>query len=197
MKTTRILFLVLALLFIASSARPSQVTVIPTPTWTVGKRDISWAKVDFKSITPHITELLQPACEQEIEGDWRTGTWTPEYQAEFIEQIYRECFGHPSVVSINYWGLSDRNIWMPGAGLIDAEYRPKPAFKMLKDLIKGGWTAVPFTARTDENGEINFRGFYGKYDVTQLLPGRKYTTWEFHLSEKQENTSTFVANLSN
>ncbi len=144
----------------------------------------------------HITELHQPAWEQEIEGGWRTGTWTPECQAEFIEQIYRQCFGHPSVVSINYWGLSDRNIWIPGAGLIDAEYRPKPAFKTLKNLIKGEWITAPFTARTDEHGEINFRGFYGQYEATQPLPGRKHLTWKFHLSEKQQNAWTFVADLS-
>ena len=80
----------------------------------------------------HITELHQPAWEHEIEGSWRSGMWTQEAQTEFIEQVYRQCFGHPMVVSINYWGLSDRNIWMPGGGLIDAEYRPKPGIQMLR-----------------------------------------------------------------
>jgi GH35 family endo-1,4-beta-xylanase len=134
----------------------------------------------------HITELHQPAWEHEIEGGWRIGMWTPEAQAEFIEQVYRQCFGHPSVVSINYWGFSDRNIWMPGGGLIDAEYRPKPAFDTLKTLIKGEWMTTPFIARTDENGEIAFRGFYGKYEVIRHLPGQKHPTWNFHLTEKQE-----------
>jgi len=139
----------------------------------------------------HITELHQPAWDQEIEGGWRTGKWTPAAQAEFIEQVYRQCYGHPAVVSINYWGLSDRNIWIPGAGLIDAEYHPKPVFHTLKGLIKGEWMTTPFTTRTDENGEITFRGFYGQYEVTQRLPGRHYATRNFHLSEKQENVWTF------
>ncbi|HLO18055.1 MAG TPA: endo-1,4-beta-xylanase, partial [Anaerolineales bacterium] len=125
----------------------------------------------------HITELHQPAWEAEIEGGWRTGTWTLECQAEFIEQIYRQCFGHPSVVSINYWGFSDRNIWMPGGGLMDAEYQPKPVFRALKNLIKGEWITAPFTAHTDENGEVNFRGFYGQYEITQELPGQKHPSW--------------------
>jgi len=140
----------------------------------------------------HITELHQPAWEQEIEGGFRKGTWTPEAQAEFIEQVYRQCFGHPSVVSINYWGFSDRNIWIPGGGLIDAEYRPKPAFTTLKNLIKGEWMTAPFTIRTNENGEISFRGFYGQYEVTQNRPGRKHPTYSFRLSEKQENVWTFM-----
>ena len=144
----------------------------------------------------HITELHQPTWDQEIEGGWRAGTWTPECQAEFLEQLYRQFFGHPSVVSINYWGLSDHHIWMPGGGLIDAEYRPKPAFETLKRLIKGEWMIPPFTVFTDENGEINFVGFYGKYEIAQNMPGKKHPTWEFHLSEKQENAGTFVVNPS-
>ncbi len=139
----------------------------------------------------HITELHQPAWDHEIEGGWRTGMWTPGAQAECIEQMYRQFFGHPSVVSINYWGLSDRNIWMPGGGLIDAEYRPKPAFKVLKNLIKGEWMTAPFTVRTDENGEIVFRGFYGKYEVIQHTPGQKHPAWDFHLAGKQANVWTF------
>ena len=76
------------------------------------------------------------------------------------------------MVSINYWGFSDRNTWMPGGGLIDTEYRPKPTFKTLKNLIKGEWMTAPFIARTDANGEITFRGSYGQYEVTQRLPGK-------------------------
>jgi endo-1,4-beta-xylanase len=140
----------------------------------------------------HITELHQPAWEREIEGGWRTGMWTPEAQAEFIEQMYRQFYGHPSVVSINYWGFSDRNIWMPGGGLIDAEYRPKPVFNLLKKLIKGEWMTAPFTARTDENGEISFRGFYGNYEVIERLPGKKNPTRNFHLAGKQENFWKFI-----
>ncbi len=141
----------------------------------------------------HITELHQPTWEQEIEGGWRNGRWTPEAQSEFIEQVYRQCFGHPSVVSINYWGLSDRDIWIPGGGLIDAGYRPKPVYRMLKNLIKGEWMTAPFTARTDENGEIAFRGFFGRYEITQCLPGHRYPTWVCHLTEAQENVWTFIA----
>jgi len=51
---------------------------------------------------------------------------------------------------------------------------------------------APFTTRTDANGEITFRGFYGQYEVTQRLTGKKYPTWSFHLTDKQENTWTFT-----
>ncbi len=135
----------------------------------------------------HITELHQPSWDQEIQGGFRTGRWSPEAQAEFIEQLYRQCFGHPAVVSINYWGLSDRNSWIPSGCLVDAEYRPKPVFTALKKLIKGEWMTAPFTAETDENGEISFTGFHGLYEVTELLPGKKNTSRVLHLAEGQEN----------
>jgi GH35 family endo-1,4-beta-xylanase len=140
----------------------------------------------------HITELHQPSWEQEIEGGFRQGMWSPEAQADFMDQIYRQCFGHPSVVSINYWGLSDRRSWIQGGGLIDEEYRPKPVFERLRQLIKGEWMTEPFTACTDENGEITFRGFYGNYELVIPQIARQHATFTFHLAANQENSGQFT-----
>ena len=141
----------------------------------------------------HITELHQPTWDQEIEGGFRSGRWTPEAQAEFLEQVYRQCYGHSSVVSINYWGLSYREIWIPGGGLTDAEYRPKPAFEVLKKLIKSEWWTPRFTARTDDNGEIVFRGFCGQYEITERVEGRRHIAHDAHLTNGSANTWTFTA----
>lgn len=139
----------------------------------------------------HITELHQPSWEQEIEGGFKEGKWSLEAQADFMEQIYRQCFGHPSVVSINYWGLSDRGSWIKGGGLIDEEYHPKPVFERLRKLIKGEWMTQSFTARTDENGEIAFQGFFGSYEA--VLPGsaQQHRSYEFHLAKDKVNMETF------
>jgi hypothetical protein len=59
MKIKRIVFLALVLLIVTSCGRASQTTIIPTPTWTAGKGSISWAQVDFKSITPKKIDLQQ------------------------------------------------------------------------------------------------------------------------------------------
>lgn len=136
----------------------------------------------------HITELHQPSWDMEIEGGWRKGNWSLEAQAEFVEQLYRLFFGHPSVVSINYWGLSDRRIWIEGAGLVDAEYRPKPVFTVLKKLIKQEWMTQPFSAVTDAAGRVSFRGFYGQYEVILRQPDRQHLAHRFHLAEHTENT---------
>jgi GH35 family endo-1,4-beta-xylanase len=140
----------------------------------------------------HITELHQPSWEQEIEGGFREGMWSREAQADFIEQMYRQCFGHPSVVSINYWGLSDRQSWIKEGSLIDEEYRPKPVFERLKGLIKGEWLTQPFTACTDENGEITFRGFYGNYEFVIPRTAQQHQTFKFHLAVDRENSGQFI-----
>ena len=78
---------------------------------------------------------------------------------------------------------------------MDAEYHPKPVFRMLKNLIKGEWMTTPFTAHTDENGEIAFHGFYGRYEITLRLPGQRHPTRDLHLAEKQENVWMFTSGL--
>jgi len=140
----------------------------------------------------HITELHQPAWEHEIEGGWRQGSWSAQAQAEYMEQLYRLFFGHPAVASINYWGLSDRQIWIEGGGLVDEEYRPKPVFKALKKLVKEEWMTPPITMRTDEEGRVSFRGFFGQYEVVVRQPGRRNPTYRIHLSENEENAWAFT-----
>ncbi len=87
----------------------------------------------------HITEFIPQSGGKPITGGWREGTWTEEAQAEFAEQFYRLCFGHPAVMSINWWGLSDRRIWLPGGGLLTKDFEPKPVYTRLKDLIRRQW----------------------------------------------------------
>ena len=53
----------------------------------------------------HITEFTPTSSGKEITG-CRHGTWTEDAQAEFAEQMLRLSFGHPNVVSFNFWGDS-------------------------------------------------------------------------------------------
>lgn len=124
----------------------------------------------------HITEFIPQSGGKPITGGWREGTWTEETQAEFAEQFYRLCFGHPAVTSINWWGLSDRQIWLPAGGLTDKEYEPKPVYNRLRDLIQHQWK-TSLDVQTDEKGRATFRGFCGTYDVTIKTPdGRTQTS---------------------
>ena len=84
-------------------------------------------------------------------------------------------FSHPSVEAITWWNLTDRHAWMQApSGLLDKEMSPKPAYKVLKKLIREDWWTEA-TLTTDANGRASFRGFCGQYelDVTALGGERK------------------------
>ncbi len=134
----------------------------------------------------HITEYHPQSSGVPITGGWRTGAWTPEAQAESTEQFVKLCFGHPAVASINWWGFSDRNIWLPGGGLVDAEYQPKPVYVMLDRLINQTWKTNT-TVQTDSQGAARFRGFFGEYEISLSTPDGKTHFYKVHVSKNEEN----------
>ena len=77
---------------------------------------------------------------KDIRGKYRQGKWSPEKQAEAIEEFYRIAFGHPAVgvSSTSAWATTTR-LWMPKQCLLDEIFQPKPAWERLKRLIKEEW----------------------------------------------------------
>lgn len=142
----------------------------------------------------HITEYTPQSSGKEITGGWRKGTWTLDAQRDFTEQFLRLCFGHPSVVSVNWWGLSDRQIWLPGGGLIDEEYRPKPVYNTVDSLINIEWKTKA-SVSSDKNGAVTFRGFYGNYDVSLATSDGKVHIYPLHLRKDEGNEWVFVVNM--
>jgi len=139
----------------------------------------------------HITEFSPQSGGAGITGGHRTGKWIPETQAEYAGIMYRIFFGHPSVVSINWWGFSDANAWLPGCGFVDDQLRPKPVYHTLQKLIKEEWMTPAIHASTDTRGEFNFRGFHGIYDV--VATGKDGTTnrYVFHITQEGGNEWVF------
>ena len=66
-------------------------------------------------------------------GRWR-GPWTPELQADWMEAVSKICLGKPFVESVTWGNLTDANATVPGGGLVDEMFQPKPAFDRLKML---------------------------------------------------------------
>jgi len=134
----------------------------------------------------HITELTFPSNGKQITGGWRTGTWTREAQADYAEQMYRLAFGHPNVVSINYWGFSDRGVWRDEGGVVDKDYNPKPIYHRLKKLIREQWMTRNLTVKTDTEGNARFRGFYGEYRVAVRASDGVEQSFDLHLSREHD-----------
>lgn len=135
----------------------------------------------------HITEFIPQSSGKEITGGWREGLWTEDAQAEFAEQFYTLAFGHPLMASIHWWGLTDKMIWLKGGGLLDEKLNPKPVYTRLSKLITQDWMTKKLALSTDKKGEVNFRGFYGKYQVVVTKPDGSKQTLDFHLKEKGAN----------
>ena len=129
-----------------------------------------------------ITEITIPAYSNEIEDE--------EIQAKLIEYLYSVWFSHPYVEQIIYWNLVDGYAYVSNptpeiirstqgnmtvgenvyyGGLLRFDMSPKPAYTTLSNLINKKW----HTEFCDEfdNGEYNFRGFYGKYEIEAEIDG--------------------------
>jgi GH35 family endo-1,4-beta-xylanase len=143
----------------------------------------------------HLTEFIPQSSGKPIAGGWREGTWTGEAQADYAEQVYRIAFGHPAVELVNWWAFSDRDSWIHGGGLVDADYAPKPVFRRLEKLINGEWrTAVD--ARTDAAGQVAFRGYYGRYAVTLREGDGAVRAFTVSLSKKTGQENRFRLTIS-
>jgi endo-1,4-beta-xylanase len=93
------------------------------------------------------------------------------YQAEYLRDFYTLAFSHPKVETLIYWSGSDLYEWRgTAAGLLDVKHDPKPAYRVLRDLIKKKWH-TNVNDFTDETGTISFSGFYGEYSGKVILNG--------------------------
>jgi len=95
--------------------------------------------------------------------DWPTTPEGEERQAEQTIQHYKLLFAHPLVEGITWWDSSDGGWLNAPAGLLRKDGSRKPAYDELMKLIKGEWWFPPTKLTTDENGQIHFHGFLGKY----------------------------------
>jgi len=138
----------------------------------------------------HITEFTPQSNGKPITGGWREGSWTEAAQADFAEQFYTLAFGHPAVASIHWWGLSEKSIWLPGGGLLDARMQPKPAYARLRKLIRQDWMTRGLQLRTDAGGSAAFRGSYGRYALTLTRADGVSKSVQLHLSPGQHSWLT-------
>jgi len=141
-----------------------------------------------------ITEVTIPAYSWEREDE--------EIQAEIIEKLYSIWFSHPSVEQIVYWNLADgyaafaplgdmtvgENYYH--GGLLRFDMSPKPAYLKLKELLQERWHTEAELI-TDDNGSVDFRGFYGDYEV-EIKTDSGVETKKVKLSKKCENNFKLV-----
>ena len=117
----------------------------------------------------HITEIMVPSTAAPITNSWKKGLWSEENQAEFLEKFYTTAFANPACEALMYWGFKDRKTdhsRYDGYGLVNWDMSPKPAYNILKYLIKEKWHTKSTNSVTDTNGWVEFEGYYGTYNLT-------------------------------
>lgn len=120
-----------------------------------------------------------------ILGPVRTGQWTPELQADVFEWFFTVCFSHPNCDSVNYWNFGPDAL-VGGAGMLDADMKPKPSYERVRHLIKERWwTKVP--PGKAAGGQVAFRGFHGDYEIAVDLGGGRRATGQFAIEPDGAN----------
>jgi endo-1,4-beta-xylanase len=109
-------------------------------------------------------------------NDYQVGNWPStiageERQAREVLRHYKTLFAHPLVEGITWWDFSDEKWLNAPCGLIRKDYSSKPAYEELLKLLKGEWWIKPTTFVTDEDGKLDFMGFFGDYELSYA--GRK------------------------
>jgi GH35 family endo-1,4-beta-xylanase len=105
-----------------------------------------------------ITEITVPSNK---ENGWQN-------QAAIVSNIYKLWFSEPKMKGVTWWNLGDGTAFGTEnnfkGGLLDSAMNPKPAYKVLDQLINHEWR-TNLTLKTDANGKMSFRGFHGTYLV--------------------------------
>jgi hypothetical protein len=97
------------------------------------------------------------------------------YQSAYISDFYTLVFSHPSVTSLTYWNLFDKNAWRGHAsGLVDSQNNEKKAFYTLKKLIKEKWNTNISETKIDLRNPFKFKGFYGTYSGKLKISNKIY-----------------------
>lgn len=126
-----------------------------------------------------ITEITIPS---RGENGWQN-------QATIVSNIYKLWFSVPQMKGITWWNLGDgtafgtENSFL--GGILDSAMNPKPAYKVLDQLINHDWK-TNLTLTTDTQGKVNFRGFHGSYIIAASKGGELKKQIPFELKSGEE-----------
>lgn len=131
-----------------------------------------------------ITEITVPTFGETPEDE--------ELQADLLELLYSCLFSHRAVDTAVYWNLPDGYAYAPEGrnwnenqcrgGLFHHDMTPKKSAERLYELFNKRWH-TDLELVTDENGYVEFRGFYGEYDVET-----EDTVEDFGIHKNEDNT---------
>jgi GH35 family endo-1,4-beta-xylanase len=88
--------------------------------------------------------------------------------ADYVKQFLTNAFAHPAIECFFFWGfMGMATTWHENNS---PTYEEKPVLQVVKDLIHKEWNTHEIL-KTNSNGMVQFRGFYGDYSLRYSLPG--------------------------
>lgn len=85
--------------------------------------------------------------------------------ADFTRDILITTFSHPAYTGFVMWGFWEGSHWKPETALWRKDWSPKPAAEVWKHWVTQTWHTDE-TLKTDAQGKVSLRGFFGRYDIT-------------------------------
>ncbi|MFA5293609.1 MAG: endo-1,4-beta-xylanase [Phycisphaerae bacterium] len=99
--------------------------------------------------------------------------------ADNIENYLRICFSHANVEGIMFWGFMDGQMWRSNAALCTST-GSLTTQGVRYEAVMDEWTTED-SDTTDIDGNADFRGFYGTYEITLRSAGQSDETYTIEL----------------
>lgn len=100
-----------------------------------------------------------------------------ENQAKLTRNFYRLFFSHPNMEAITWWNVPDGFAYQGEdkylAGCLTKDLKPKPSYQVLDELINKEWR-TNLQLKSDDESQVKFKGFYGKYKVKVNYKGKQF-----------------------
>jgi endo-1,4-beta-xylanase len=108
-----------------------------------------------------------------------------QLQADYMRDYMIACFSHPDIRGVMLWGFWETaaKYWRPKAAMYTADWKLKPEGVVWQDLVHKQWQ-TDVQAKTDRNGQVKIRGFYGDYEVS--VGGVVHEATLSHTGERSE-----------
>jgi GH35 family endo-1,4-beta-xylanase len=124
--------------------------------------DDTSAQYYWSNVLKPLGALGLPLWITEFDSDTTSDT----QRATDLENFYRICFSDPNVYGILMWGFMTGTTWRnSGAWGLENSSGTLNAAGTKYESLMDEWTTSE-TNTTDSNGNANFRGFHGTYEIT-------------------------------
>jgi GH35 family endo-1,4-beta-xylanase len=88
-----------------------------------------------------VTEIGVPSRDDDLdtfssdEAQRSAHRWDREQQADWAESMFTLLMSRPDVLGIAWYDLADQRPFLPGGGLLDRAWRPKPAYRRIERIL--------------------------------------------------------------